>query len=571
MDLLYFVIFVSALIFIHELGHFSFAKIFGVKVLTFSIGFGPKLVRVRGKETEYCLGILPFGGFVKMLEEGKGEPVLPEDRGRTFEAQSLWKRVVIVLAGPAMNVAFPVILYMSVYLDDRAFLAPTVGIVVPNKPADGKLLPGDLVTNVDGETITSFPELQQSLSKKAGKTIHVTVLRDGKSVNVEMIPADEIEILEPRELDMTEHVARVGILPAFPAAVIGVPEPESPAGRAGLRTFDMITAVNGKRVERFIDLATALSQNRGETSVLTYLRPMTVPGALGGLCDVAFFEPGVATLTPLARTDTNELDAAARDRDALGRSGVESADLFVAFVPEGSSEWRAGLRPGDRVLTLDGAPIRQWRVMEQDLSRGASQPHKMTWSRGGEPLSGQLQLRKEQWFDELGQHYERYVFHTTHWTPNAPDVTVPNKNVFLYALGKGFGETGRAIRFVWTSLLRLMQGRVSLNQVSGPITLYDIAGEAGARGPTYFVWAMAITSVNLGLINLFPVPVLDGGHLAVLLIEAIRRRPVSLRTREIASLVGMSVLVCLMLLAFKNDMTRKWDVVRGGVTELFGG
>ena len=97
MDLLYFVLFVSILIFIHEFGHFAFAKLFGVKVLTFSIGFGPKVLKVRGKETEYCIGLLPFGGFVKMLEEGKvREAILPEERHRTFESQALWKRVVIV-------------------------------------------------------------------------------------------------------------------------------------------------------------------------------------------------------------------------------------------------------------------------------------------------------------------------------------------------------------------------------------------------------------------------------------------------------------------------------------------
>src|SRR5215472_2339953 len=143
-DLLYYVILVSSLIFIHESGHFAFAKIFGVKVLTFSIGFGPRLVRIRGKETEYCLGLLPFGGFVKMLEESKRrEPILPEERGRTFEAQALWKRVVIVLAGPAMNVVFPVFLYTLVFLEQTQFLPPTVGVVEPGKPADGKLQPGD--------------------------------------------------------------------------------------------------------------------------------------------------------------------------------------------------------------------------------------------------------------------------------------------------------------------------------------------------------------------------------------------------------------------------------------------
>src|ERR1700758_5560866 len=150
-DLLYFVLLVSSLIFIHESGHFAFAKIFGVKVLTFSIGFGPRVVRIRGKETEYCIGLLPFGGFVKMLEESKRrEPILPEERGRTFEAQALWKRVVIVLAGPAMNLLFPIALYTSVFLEDKEFLPPMVRTLLPGKPADGKLKPGDRIVSVDG-------------------------------------------------------------------------------------------------------------------------------------------------------------------------------------------------------------------------------------------------------------------------------------------------------------------------------------------------------------------------------------------------------------------------------------
>ena len=103
MDLLYPVILVSSLIFVHELGHFLFAKAFGVKVLTFSLGFGPKVLKLRGRETEYCISLLPLGGYVRMLEASKTDVVLPEDRRRTFESLPLPKRIVIVLAGPIMN------------------------------------------------------------------------------------------------------------------------------------------------------------------------------------------------------------------------------------------------------------------------------------------------------------------------------------------------------------------------------------------------------------------------------------------------------------------------------------
>jgi regulator of sigma E protease len=206
--------------------------------------------------------------------------------------------------------------------------------------------------------------------------------------------------------------------------------------------------------------------------------------------------------------------------------------------------------------------------MNAELMAGASRMHSLEWTRAGEPMAGTFQLRKEQWDDEIGQHYERYVFRTTHWTPNAPDVLVANPSPIFYAVRGGFEETVRVIKFIGVGLVRLVQGRVSLATVSGPITIYDVAGQAGARGATYFIWAMALISVNLGLINLLPIPVLDGGHLFFFLIEAIRRRPISLRVREVASLVGVSVLVVLMLIAFKNDVERRWDVIRGQIHEV---
>ncbi len=573
MDLLYFVLLISILIFIHESGHFAFAKIFGVKVITFSIGFGPKIFRIRGKETEYCVALFPLGGFVKMLEEAKGtEPIVPEDKKRTFESQALWKRIVIVLAGPAMNLLFPIVLYTSVYLEDRTFLPPTVGAVLPGKPADGKLLPGDVIVSIDGAPVSSFPEVQRTVSTRAGVALRFVVQRDGKSVDLTLIPADEIEIAEPRELELVEHVGQLGFAPRFPGAVIGVPRIDSPAYKAGFRTFDRITAVNGRKVERMIDLVSVLAQNRGDTIILTYMRPNNVPNAMGGLCDIAVMDPGFAQLTPLGdgkqTGGASVLDAHARAVDVLARTGIESADMYVSFVPEGSSEWKAGLRAGDRIASLDGVPQRMWKTLNYELILGASRMRALAWTRGGEPMGGSFQLRKEAWNDEIGQHYERYVFRTTHWLPDAADAMVPNPSPISYAIRGGFEETGRVIKFIGVGLLRIVQGKVGLSSVSGPITLYDVAGQAGAKGTTYFVWAMALISVNLGLINLLPIPVLDGGHLFFFVVEGISRRPLSLRVREVASLVGMSFLVVLMLIAFKNDVERRWDVILGQIHEV---
>lgn len=568
MDLLYFVLLVSSLIFIHESGHFAFAKIFGVKVHTFSIGFGPKIIRLRGKETEYCLGLLPFGGFVKMLEESKrSEPILPEERGRTFESQALWKRIVIVLAGPAMNVVFPVVLYTSVYLEDTQLLAPTVGAIVPGRPADGKLEPGDRILSIDGVEIASDQDVNRIVGARAGQALKLGVERDGKTLDVSITPSDEVQV---HELDIVEHRGRLGFDPHFPAAVIGVPRHDSPAG-AGMRTFDLVTAINGRRIERFVDLVDALSDNRGDQVVVSYLRPVDVSRALGGLCDLGVLEPGAATLTPLPRAAgaLPPADANARIADVLERTGIESADMYVAFVPEASGEWLAQLRPGDRITALDGVPQRLWRTFESELVAGADKRHMLQWTRDGAPMAGEFTLRKEQWDDEFGQHYERYVFRTDHWLPSAPDRMVPNPHPLAYAVRRGLDETASVIEFISVGMLRLVQGRVSLSSVSGPITMYDIAGQAGAKGPTFFVWAMALISVNLGLINLLPIPVLDGGQLIFFLYEAARRRPLPLRIREVASLVGMVMLVLLMLVAFKNDVERRWDVIVTQVRELW--
>src|SRR5689334_11055690 len=260
MDLLYFIILVSSLIFVHELGHFLFAKAFGVKVLTFSLGFGPKILRLRGRETEYCISLLPLGGYVRMLEESKSDIVLPEDRRRTFESLPLYKRIVVVLAGPLMNLVFPVLLYFSVFVSDGPLLPPTVGVVLPNHAADGKLIPGDRIMSVNGEEIGTFDELKRIIAKSPGRTLRLKVFRDNKHVDVEVVVEDTIE---RKELEIVERIGTIGIQPSPPAPVVGIPNAESPAYRAGLRTFDFITHVGGAPVRRFADLGDALVENAG--------------------------------------------------------------------------------------------------------------------------------------------------------------------------------------------------------------------------------------------------------------------------------------------------------------------
>jgi regulator of sigma E protease len=553
-DLLYFALLCSVLIFVHELGHFVWAKIFGVKVLTFSIGFGPKILRLRGRETEYCVGILPLGGFVKMLEENRQEPVLPEDRKRTFEAQALYKRVIIVMAGPAMNVIFPVLLYFAVFVGETRFQPPTIGVVLPGHPAEGKLEPGDRVLAINGERISTFAELRRTVAASPNKELSLKVFRDNEQVEVTVVPKEE-EVKKP--LEIVDHIGEIGVKPSRPAAVVGVARPDSPAYRAGLRTFDLVTEVRGRPVKTFADLDVVLRDNHGETVPVTYLRPVDVPRGLGGLADMAVYESGVAALTPEAGHG-----------DLLMRTGLEPADMYAAHVPEGSAEWQAELRPGDRIVEVDQVEVAAWSVLVERLMAAPDRPHMLTWVRAGQRKSGTVQLRREDYLDEYGQHRPRFFLRMTNWAPTVQEPYVEGPSRFRFAITSALEETYDVVRFIVVGIVRIAEGKVSISTLGGPITVYDVVGEEGQKGVSYFVWAMAVISINLGLVNLLPIPVLDGGHLLFFLFEAVLRRPLPLRVREIASLAGLLLLVALMGVAFKNDVERRWDVIQGQLKEL---
>lgn len=560
MDLLYFVILVSSLIFVHELGHFLFAKAFGVKVITFSLGFGPKVLKLRGRETEYCISLLPLGGYVKMLEASKTDVVLPEDRKRTFESLPVFKRLVIVLAGPVMNLIFPVLLYFAVFIGDGPFLPPTVGIVLPNHPAEGKLKPGDRIMSIDGQEVGTFDEVKRIIGSSPAKLLKLTVFRDNRHVEVEVTTEETVERREidakQRELDITQRVGTIGIQPSAPAAVIGVPNPDSPAYRAGLRTFDIITNVGGMPVRRFMDLTNALSENAGETLPVTYLRPVGVPDALGGLADMAVFESGVVALTPDPAGST-----------LFERAGIELADLYLSIVPQDSYLYRAGLRPGDKILRLNDEEVPAWSTFCERVLSAPDKSHRLDFqaARDGRVRTGTFQIRREDFVDEHGQAVSRYIIPMQHWIPLAPDERVEHPTPVRYALQKAVEETVNVTRFTLVGIVRLLQGRLSWKSLSGPIAIYEVAGEEGRKGADYFIWVMALLSINLGLLNLLPIPVLDGGHLMFFAIEGVLRKPLPLRTREIAHIIGMAILFCLMAMAFKNDVEKRWDVIRGQI------
>ena len=554
MDIVYFVVFVSVLIFVHELGHFVCAKLFGVKVLMFSIGFGPKIVRIRGRETEYCVGLLPLGGFVQMLEENRHEPVLPEDLSRTFEAQALYKRIIIVLAGPAMNLLFPVLLYLALFAGHSQFSPPTVGVVLPGHAAHGKLLPGDRVLEVDGVRITTFAELMRSVRKSPERELKLKVFRDNQHVLVSLTPAPR---RDQRALGVVDVVGTIGVGPNRPAPVVGIVDAESPAYRAGLRSFDMITEIRGKPVGTFADLEKMLARNRGETVPVTYLRPRRVAGAVGSLADLYVYESGLVALTP--ETGQGSL---------LERTGMEPSDLFIANVRPESAEARAGLRQGDRLLKLNDTELSSWSMYREILLQAPGAKHRLSWLRDGRTMEASLKLDGLRRVSDETVGERRKELGAHNWAPRVPQAQVGRPSLLNYALPEALDETWDVIRFIVIGLVKIARLELDLSTIGGPITVYDVVAQERQKGTSYLLWAMAVISINLGLINLLPIPVLDGGHLMFLGAEALLRRPLPLRARELASLFGFVVLLVLMGWALKNDIEKRWDIIAAQVREL---
>src|SRR5689334_2943929 len=265
-----FVLLLGALVFVHELGHFLFAKAVGVKVLRFSIGFGPPLLSFSRGETEYRIAALPLGGYVKMAGEVPGEDAAPEDEARSYLAQSPWKRMLIVVAGPAFNLLFPLLIFFVVIV---SYPQPSTSVlrVVPGMPADvAGIRVGDVVTEVDGRPVRSLEEMQWALVGKAGQRIPVVVQRDGHRVSLMVTPTAE---------GASKNRGLIGIAPNRAPPVVGV-RSGGPAERAGVQTLDRVLTVNGNAVPDLPALEREVSAATGSELTLQLVRriPAEVPG-----------------------------------------------------------------------------------------------------------------------------------------------------------------------------------------------------------------------------------------------------------------------------------------------------
>ncbi len=530
----FFLVFLGALVFVHEFGHFIVAKLCRVKVLKFSIGFGPRIFGFTRGDTEYRVSWIPLGGYVKMAGEQPSDELSPEEVRRGFLAQPPWKRSLIVLAGPAFNLIFPIAAYFFVFLGDHQAVSTRVGAVEPGLPAAiAKIEPGDRIVKVDGEEVRTFDELRLALLNLYDKEVSVTVER-GREIFVARLTPQKMVDSNP-----LEKVTRglIGISPVPRAPVLGVPA-GSEAEKAGLRTFDRVLSINGQPVKDELGLKEALATAQGRLAVrVARQTQVDLPGA---------------------SVQKNEIAEVSLDRQGgavYEALGAERGDLYVGSVVPQSAAAAAGLKPGDRLLTLNGAPIGSFIVFRSALRELDAKPFTLGWRSGGETHSAQLTQVMTETEDGLKQ-----LELGLGARPGLPEAAEPERVTIHMGPTQAFLASARIVPEIvgQTAMVigKLFTGGVPFKSVGGPIMLYEIASKSAERGLESYLTAMAILSINLGLMNLLPIPVLDGFQLLAAAWEGVRRRPIPLRAREIANMVGLILLAVLMVGVMMNDLTR---------------
>jgi regulator of sigma E protease len=538
--ILFFILLIGVLVFVHEGGHFLMAKLFKVKVHVFSLGFGPKLFGFRKGETLYKVSAVPFGGYVKMLgEDDPAEERDPADAGRGFHEKPGWQRALILVGGPAMNLLFPLLLHFAVGLTETRVDPPEIGYVLAGSPAEqAGLLPGDRIVAVNGAPVRTFDEMRHRVAPHPGVPLRVRIERDGETFETEITPATaRVTVL----LDVQRTVGRLGVAQRYLPPVIGVTDSSSPAARAGLETFDRIAAVDGAPLERWVDLERALASAAGRAVRLAVERsPRHREGEDPQTLEVALaLQPGATSPAFL---------------------GLDVFSDFVEWVEPGGAADLAGLEPGDRLISVNGgAPGAEGAFA--GLGADKQGRHLLGFARPAEERSYAtlyaLELIPAGAAKDLGiasDVYEPGLRLRDEATVAVEPVANPAP--LAHAWRHAVSETAEGFEMTVLGFQLLVQGRISMRTLGGPIMIGQLAGLAGREGAAPFLWMMALISINLGLINLFPIPVFDGGHLLLLLAEAIRRRPLGQRFREKLMLVGLAFVLFLMVFVTWNDISR---------------
>jgi regulator of sigma E protease len=450
--LLAFLVAVGVLVTVHEFGHFWVARKLGFKVLRFSVGFGKALWTRRGRDAdqvEYVIAAIPLGGYVKMLDEREG-PVDPAELPRAFNRRPHWQRILVLLAGPAFNIIFAILLLWGLFW------------------ANG-----------------------------------VTEVR----------------------------------------AVVGQVLPDTPAAHAGLASGDEILALDGRPVAGDRDVVIGLLEGMSSD---------------GRVQLAVRSEAGAERLVLLDVTDSAERRRLTEPENLLKGLGfgfwrpVQPA--IVAIVEPGSAAATAGVKAGDRLLRVNGRSVEDFEAVRREIEPRPGESLELTIQRDGAEQSLHMQIPV---VEEEGRRVGRIGIGAP--APQMPESMVRHSRIGpLDSLAMGAAEAWRMTELQAKVFWHMLQGQVSLKNLSGPLTIAEFAGESARSGPATFLSFLVLISLSLGFINLLPVPILDGGQVVYQVIEWIKGSPLSERAQVLGQQLGIGMLVLLMGAALYNDILRQF-------------
>jgi regulator of sigma E protease len=531
-----FVVVLGILIFVHELGHFLVAKGFRVGVEKFSLGFGPKLIGKRVGETEYLLSAIPLGGYVKMVGEDPKEPLSPEDEARSFNHQPLSRRFLIVAAGPVSNILFALFIFMGMFMAGYPSEDTTIGLVEKDSPAwQAGIRGGDHVLAVNQDPVRLWEELAEKIRESAGKALTLEIARGETHFDVTVHPTlrDEKNIFgEEKEQSV------IGIVHHSLAPVVGISDPTSPAGRQGLKTGDLVVSVNGQEVKTFPKLEEILDHEMGNRLVFTVRRG----------------DKEIKQTVELTPGETEAFQA--KERDPLTVLGISSAELFVKDVLSGSPAEKAGIKAGDRILAVKGQSVERFTKLQEIISENPNVSLPIELVREGKILKLTVVPEEAQVKDAMGQKVPMGKIGILSSYRPQPGPTLSIRYNPFVAFYKGLLMTWDITKLILISLVKLIQHVIPAETIGGPILIAQLAGQQIQYGLLELLKFLALISINLGILNLLPIPILDGGHILFFAIEGMLGRPLSMQKREIAQQIGLFLLISLMIFAFYNDLMR---------------